>query len=278
MNDEGKRKPIKSNIITVPVYGIGNLKVTVEAIELTLQNAERLLDDSKHVSTPTKFALLEIGLEEVSKAWGMIMAFEKISQDKNPDFFKTQFKVAHIDMDKYDSTLKEIMPRIVAFFNKYNPDLFMMPFDSKRWYDHNVKISYLSQLIEYIREIALPLTRASSDRAKAVGDILGRYISKKLDLKEIDTKIDNIFNVNNEQLTEIVKLKESGLYVDTNNDVFISPSSIPFETETLENLLDSLIVMIKGEVKTLLVTLEIINSPKVTKNIIGPQEKKVKIE
>jgi hypothetical protein len=278
MNDDREKKSDKTENYGSKNGKIRNPKPTIEAIELMIQNAERLLDDSKHVSTPTKFALLEIGLEEVSKAWGIILTFDIISVDKNPNFFEALLKVGYVDTEKISDILDDILPKIIEFFSKYNPDSFMMPFDSKRWKDHKAKISYLSQLIEYINKIALPITRASSDRTKAIGDILGKHISIKRDLKEIDAEIDNILNVNYEHLTEIVRLKESGLYVDISNDVFIAPSSIPFETETLENLLDLLIGMIKGEVKSLLITLKTVNSHKATMNNNGQQEKKVKIE
>ena len=261
MNDDRERKSDKTENYGSKSGKIRNLKPTVEAIELMIQNAERLLDDSKQVSIPTKFALLEIGLEEVSKAWGMRFTFQKILADKNPDFFETQLKVGHIDTEKISDVLVNILPEISEFFSKYNPDSFMRPFDSDGWKHHEVKISYLSQLIEYINKIALPITRASSDRTKAIGDILGKHISIKPDLKEIDAEIDSILDVNYEHLTEIVRLKESGLYVDISNGVFISPSSSPFETGTLENLLELLIGMIKGEVKSLLIALETVNSP-----------------
>ncbi len=256
---------IRSNIVKVQVAG--KFPVTLEAVQLTIQNAKRLFEDSKNVSIPTEFALLELGLEEVAKAWGMVMTFEKRSQDENPDFFVTQFKVAHIEKEKYNTIIKEIKPKIKEFFSKNNPDLFMMPFDSENWYDHKAKISYHSKFIKYTREITIPMARASSDRAKAVGDILRGYISKKYlsDFEKLDAEIDKILNVDEEQLIDIVKLKENGLYVDIKNNVYVSPSSIPYETETLENLLNLFIEMVKGEVKVLLVTLQEINSPRFRK-------------
>lgn len=255
---------VKSNTVTVNVAG--SLPVQLEAIQLMIQNAERLLDDSQNVSIPTKFALLEIGIEEVSKGWGMVMTFEKRSQGKNPDFFETLFDVAHFEKEKYNTVIKEIMPKITGFFSRNNPDTFMMPFDSKSWYDHKAKINYISKLIKYIREIAIPIARARPDRARAIGDILGGYVSKKhpSDFKEIDTEIDKILDVDEEQLTDVIKLKENGLYVDITNNVYVSPSSIPFETETLENLLGLLIEMVKGEVKVLLITLQRSNARKAT--------------
>ncbi len=74
-------------------------------------------------------------------------------------------------------------------------------------------------------------------------------------MKEIDKIIDDILDVDDNQLTYIVNLKEYGLYLDVENDVYLSPSARTFETETLENLLALLIGMAKNEVSLLFIVL-----------------------
>lgn len=48
-----------------------------EDVQLTLQNIEGLFDDSQQVSIPTTITLLEIGLEEIAKTWGILLGYEK---------------------------------------------------------------------------------------------------------------------------------------------------------------------------------------------------------
>ncbi len=236
---------------------VGKLPITLEGAQLALNNAERLLIDSKNVSIPTKVALLEIGLEEIAKAWGIILNFEKVLFDQNTNALETFLKTAHINRKEYNKKMEEISKSITEFFDENDPESLLMPFNTETFSDHNSKIKFLSTFIKYIREIVLPLLRTSSDRIKQTREILGGYISKnKLsNMKEIDNIIDDILDVDYNQLTYIVNLKEYGLYLDVENDVYLSPSARRFETETLENLLALLIGMAKNEVSLLFIVL-----------------------
>ena len=81
---------------------VGKLPITLEGAQLAVHNAERLSIDSKNVSIPTKVALLEIGLEEIAKAWGIILNFEKILFDQNLNALETFRKTAHINRKEYN--------------------------------------------------------------------------------------------------------------------------------------------------------------------------------
>lgn len=236
---------------------VGKLPITLEGAQLAVHNAERLSIDSKNVSIPTKVALLEIGLEEIAKAWGIILNFEKILFDQNLNALETFRKTAHINRKEFNKKIEEIYKSIMKFFDENDPESLLIPFNTETFSDHNSKIKFLSRFIKYIREIQLPLLRTSSDRIKQAREILGGYISKnKLsNLKEIDKIIDDILDVDDNQLTYIVNLKEYGLYLDVENDVYLSPSARNFETETLGNLLALLIGMAKNEVSLLFLVL-----------------------
>ena len=236
---------------------IGKLPITLEGAQLAVNNAERLLNDSKNVSIPTMVALLEIGLEEIAKAWGIILNFEKVLFEQNQNAFETFMKTAHINRKGYNKKIEEISKSITKFFDENDPESLLIPFNTDTFSDHNSKIKFLSTFIKYIREIQLPLTRTSSDRIKQAREILGGYISKKKlsYTKEIDRFIDHILDVDDNQLSYIVNLKEYGLYLDVENDVYLSPSAGSFETETLKNLLTLLIVMAKNEVSLLFIVL-----------------------
>lgn len=239
--------------IHIRVIGNGNIPISLEGVQLAIENSERLFNDSNNVSTPTKFALLEIGLEEIAKAWGIILAYES-DNFRDHNFGKTFIKKVHISKKKFDSYISKIN-------EDYKTDInwFMKPFDTNTFSQHNKKIEFLSKFIEYIRHTQLPLIRATSDRDKMIRELFGRYISKDklLNLKDSDKIIDNILNVvDTKQFNDILELKENGLYLDVQNDVFISPSSRSFETETLENLLEILIIMAKNEITLILATLK----------------------
>lgn len=80
---------VRSN--TVKVNVVGKLPITLEGVQLALQNAERLFNDSQQVSIPTRVALLEIGLEEITKTWGILLGYEKNMFENNPDLLKRSF-------------------------------------------------------------------------------------------------------------------------------------------------------------------------------------------
>ncbi len=239
---------------TIKINVIGNLPISLEGAQLAIENSERLFSDSQNVSTPTKIALLEIGLEEIAKAWGIILGYES-NNLRDPNFRETFIKKAHIKKNKIVE--KRLQEKIKAFSSENNAHLFMMPFDTKTFTEHKNKIEFLSKFIEHIRDIELPLIREASDRDKMIREILGRYISKNklLNLQGTDKIIDNILNVDTAQFNDILAVKEHGLYLDVQNNTFISPSARSFDTDTLENLLDLLIGVAKNEITLLLATL-----------------------
>ncbi|SJK85223.1 hypothetical protein [Cuniculiplasma divulgatum] len=243
--------------MTAKVNIAGNLPNTFEGVQLALENAERLFNDSQQVSIPTKVALLEIGLEEIAKTWGIFIGYEKNLFERNPQFLKRFLQLTHIKVDEYNKEVSKISKAISDFFDDVGQEYFSNPFDTISFSNHDAKIEFLSKFIKYIREIQLPILRTSSDRGKLRRDILGRYLSKSksADMKKADEIIDDILDIDDEQLGDIVSLKEYGLYLHVQNDFYISPNARSFEMETLENLLALLIGMAKNEVSLLSIVL-----------------------
>lgn len=246
---------VESNTLKVNV--VGKLPITLEGVQLVHQNAESLFNDSQKVSIPTKVALLEIALEEIAKTRGILLGYEKNLFDKNPDLMETFLRSAHIGVENYNKKITELDNVITDFFDDVGQTYFLTPFGTNSFSDHDAKIKFLSKFIKYIREIQLPLLRSSSDRGKLKREILGRYIPKNraTDIKETDKIIGEILDVDDEQLSDIVKLKEYGLYLHVQNDVYIYPSARSLETATLENFLALLIAMAKNEVSLLFIVL-----------------------
>ena len=245
------RKPTEINI-----PGTGKIPISLEGGQLAIENSERLFNDSQNVSTPTQFALLEIGLEEIAKAWGIILSYEFNSIKENRNFLDAYIKKLHIDKNKIDNRIKEINS-LEALFSENDINWFMMPFDTKTFSKHNEKIEFLSKFIKYIRTM-LPIMSGTYDPVKRAREIIGRYISrdKLANIKDADKGVDDILNIDTNQIKDILEKKEQGLYLDVQNNVFISPSARIFETETLENLLDLLIGMAKSEMTVILATLK----------------------
>lgn len=247
---------IKSKTLKINFIGKGKIPVNLEGVQLALQNAERLFNDSQKVSIPTKVSLLEIGLEEIAKTWGILLGYEK-TLFNNHDSINTYFQSLHIDQESYNKKIDELDSRITEFFDNADLKNFFTPFDTKSFSNHNAKIKFLSKFIKYIREIELPIIRSGSDRIKSTREIFGKYISKNklINIKEADKIIDNILDIDYEQLNYIINLKEHGLYLDVENNTYISPNARSFETGTLENLLSLLISMAKNEVSLLFIVL-----------------------
>ena len=141
---------------------VGKLPITLEGAQLAVHNAERLSIDSKNVCIPTKVALLEFGLEEIAKAWGIILNFEKILFDQNLNALETLRKTAHINRKEFNKKIEEIYKSIMKFFDENDPESLLIPFNTETFSDHNSKIKFLSRFIKYIREIQLPLLRTSA--------------------------------------------------------------------------------------------------------------------
>lgn len=250
---------IKSNTVTTLVTGktkkgikVKNkeLSISLEAIQLCILNAERLLDDSQNVRIPTKMALLELGLEEISKAWGLLLTFAKQTFDRNLNLIERFFEVSHIDRKKYSDAIKKIEPQIEKYFSDTTFESFMTPFNKDSFTNHHKKIEFLSKLIWYIKNITLPLLKLSQDRKNFANDILGKFVGN-INLKMSDKVISEILNINEDELEELVSLKEKGIYVDIEGETFISPSSRNYYPDILQNLLVLLISMSKNELTTL---------------------------
>ena len=250
---------IKSNTVTITVKektkkstngASKDIPISLDGIQLCILNAERLHVDSHNVSIPTKMALLELGLEEISKAWGLLLAFEKQTFDQNPNLIKTYFELLHIDLTRYTKAIQKNEPKIKKYLSDMTFKLFLHPFDKDSFTNHRKKIKFLSKLIWYIKNITLPLLKSSQDREKFAKDILGKYVGK-IDLKTADKVTSEILSINEGELEELVSLKEKGIYVDIEGGTFINPSSRNYYPDILQNLLVLLISMSKNELTTL---------------------------
>ena len=231
------------------------IPIGLEGAQLCVQNAERLFQDSQSTSTPTKTALLEIGLEEVSKAWGILMIFEKKIFNENSTLSEYLKRALHLDEEKFNKITGENENKFREYLGNVQFENLINPFDEKSFSNHNAKINYLSLMIGLVKNISLPIFRYSIDREKLTRELLGKFIPK-IELEDQDKIINEILNINTNNLSEIIRMKEKGLYVDIEGGSLISPSSRVFVPSILNDLLSLLIVLSKNEMVFLAKVLE----------------------
>ncbi len=231
------------------------LKINLEGIQICIQNAERLRLDSQNVSPPTEMALLELGLEEISKAWILLMRFETQSFLTNSVLLSRFLDIAHIDETKFKEIVEENRTEIEKYILSSSLESFITPFDSHSFTDHKAKINYLSNLVGYIKKISLSTVQQSQNREEFAKDILGKFIGE-IDIESMDETISEALNINEDQLGELISIKEKGIYVDIEGGYLISPSSRNYFPKVLINLLVLLIATCKNELITLSKALE----------------------
>lgn len=242
--------------VTVKVKGkVKSITISLEGIQLCVQNAERLFQDSQSTSTPTKTALLEIGLEEVSKAWGILIYFIIRILNENPSFLKYLNKYSHLDGRKFNKLSKENSNKIERYIKNAQLENLINPFDEELFSNHKPKVEYLSQVIDFIKNIVLPIFQPVTDRKKLTEELFGKFVLN-VRLEDQDKNINEILSISTNNLNEIIQMRENGLYVDIEGGSLVSPSSRRFLPSILNNLLFLLIVSCKNEIVILAKALE----------------------
>ena len=232
-----------------PTKGI-SIPVTLESLQLCLNNAERLFEDSQNVSVPSAFALLEISMEETSKALGLLMAFEMKQFKENPNSLQKYMELSGIAQKEYNEVVQKISKDTKDFFEKNGENFFLMPFDEKTWKDHKSKVDYISEFIVYMKKVTFPILRGSQNRLVLIESLYGKHFPKLApeSVTEIDKKIYEILSINEQHLEEIINMKNQSLYVELTGNSLVDPSSRNYVLEVLESLTWLLITVIKNEI------------------------------
>ena len=237
----------------------------IESVQIYIENVTRLTEDSSKVSTPTRFALLELALEELAKAWAILFSIEIKTFEENEDFEKEYIKINYIDKNAFDRALDERLKFLDISQSKIF-DGSLSDINSVNFTKHQVKIEYIGDLIKLLREILLPVSRYSLDRVKLASDILGKYIAPmdSSTVANADVLVVSILSIKTDHLIEILRIKNSSLYVDAIGNHLISPSARNYEIKTLENLVLLLTVLIKNELILFSKTMSQYNKKKLT--------------
>ncbi len=182
---------------------------TLENVYKCIDNAFRLYDDASKVSTPTKAALLELGIEELVK--GLLITFktpefhklamsQPLDNDKNFMLSSQQFKISDFKVHDHKKRLEMIQFILDGIKELYNNDK-----------------GYLDPLLDRVTQNYRKFSPVP------VGD------SKKA----LDTEISLLSYMD---IKKLYKIKEHGFYVDFDNGKVIEPKNVEFQLEGIRRV------------------------------------------
>ena len=206
--------------------------VSFSAVELSVENAERLLIDATKTSPPTSAALAELSIEEVSKAW--LLYFRFMAQGRTVR-----------NLPRIPASVRKAMEAAAESSLKDFRDLDHTIREAFR--DHRVKLRFLGFLLKQL-EVSLPAFAHSAEMTRIGQDIQGPAINvREFDAaKEINSIQRLITSFRIEGLTDLDSVKKRGFYVNTTDrGDLISPSIYSPPTRLLLELAAFLIVALK---------------------------------
>jgi len=180
--------------------------INLQDIQLCINNAERLYKDSKSVSNPTKLALIELSLEEISKGW--IFCFKYVARNPNSldfqPFIKKSGKGAIDEIDKKH-------PDSVKEYDKLRKILESFKYEDLK--NHDLKIDFLIQLKKDLQSWSF--ISSFIDYQKIQEYIIRGIIKENFDSdKEINSFEDFLNQINEDNLKKLINMKNDALYVD----------------------------------------------------------------
>ena len=186
--------------------------ISLSDIQLFLINAERLYNDSKTVSFPTKVALIEISLEEVAKGWFFMLKFLKrhpmeLSIAENFIESSAINKIPTNELNEFSKKFSDLVDRVESF--TYNDLIY-----------HKKKIEILSLIKQWIQNILdLQIKYPFLTSYEKISEFVTRgIIRERFDTNEIKNVLQKakefLSQINEDKLEKITKLKEDGFYVD----------------------------------------------------------------
>jgi len=213
-----------------------------------MQNGERLFADSQtSVSMPTKVALLELSLEEVSKAY--VILYQYVSQKLKSKGATSRYNRATYGRET-EPILRQAELRKLYAKRMELQDL-LRPMTVKEFRSHEVKLERLIGVIAAIKAVA-PAFRRHVRSEAILEQRVAPYVhwerfsaSLKANAKAMD---EFLLSIKEEGLRGLPRMKEAGFYVDYVDGKYLFPTSHPDAIVFLEALLNILIRQIRFEV------------------------------
>jgi hypothetical protein len=219
---------------------------TLEGIQMCAMNAERLFNDAqKGVSEPTAVALLELSLEELSKAFALLFRhIDERFEDANP-----RRSIKLVSQSLGTKTLpqfsKEDLKKIREATAANN---LGAPMTAEEFGDHVVKLERIQAVIKYVK-IVIPIMTKYANKQSVLSSRGAGLMNLKAIEKEVgEQKGDYLEVINEEKIPELTLHKEKALYVDYER-VFRSPSTQVYPTTALGYLVATLLAALKWDVQ-----------------------------
>jgi len=225
--------------------------ISLSDIQLFLINAERLYNDSKTVSIPTKVALIEISLEEVAKGWFFMLKFLKRHTMKlsiAENFIESDAinKIPTDELNEFSKKFSDLVDRVESF--TYN-DL--------KYHEKKIKILHLTkQWIQNILDLEIKypfliLTSYEKISEFATRGIIRERVNTNEIINVLQITKEILSQINEDKLEKITKLKEYGFYVDITPSGHVKSPTILTESSLNLNYLEIFLQMLIDVLKFL---------------------------
>jgi hypothetical protein len=198
-------------------------RVPLEAVQLCIDNALRLLEDSDGVSEPTRAALIELSLEEIAKGWVLIVNLSDFGkQVLTPE----QMLKASLG----ESTTAAYRHHLAMVTNYFQTEVIAKAPKLEEVFrtvgSHRKKLEFVGRLLEWTRLIISgPVDQSSAEASTEfyLGPAFRARTSPEARL-ELQEALDSL---NPGALDSLTAIKEGGFYVDRSpGEAYVSPTSL----------------------------------------------------
>lgn len=223
-----------------------HVPATLEGVQICFMNAERLFNDAqKGVSEPTAVALLELSLEELSKAFALL--FHHIDERFDAAGRRKSIKLVSQSLGK--KTLpqfsKEEIEKIRAATAANN---LGAPMTVEEFGNHNVKLERIQAVVRYVK-VVIPIMMKHADRQSIISSRGAGLVNLKAVEKQAGEQSEEYLEIiNDEKIPELTLHKEKALYVDFEK-AFRSPSTQVYPTAALAYLVGTLLNALKWDIQ-----------------------------
>lgn len=230
---------------------IGQARVPLEAVQLCADNAARLIEDSQGASEPTRAALLEVAMEEVSKGWILmthltdvgapVIDSERLSNEMygRPDAF--------VPDSEFGRSITQFVEGVVTVAPSVG-DAFGGP------KVHRKRLEFLGHIFGWIRNL-IETAGESGESDRLFHFFYGKAMRPGLSHSEAKSELlETLRTLDETQLSNLGRLKEEGLYVNrTPGGGFVSPTSLPYpDLDDLEDVTVLPLELLRLNIRSLL--------------------------
>jgi hypothetical protein len=223
-------------------------RVPLEAVQLCIDNAYRLVDDSQDLSEPTAAALLELALEEVGKAWVLMVRLSDVGTGvlSPEEFFKQALgeKISR-RYRRYSRKSGEYFQREVRAKAPSLEETFAAPGTKG---SHKKKLEFVGRLLAWHRILLSAPPDPAVERSLSKF-LISPAVRPTTGSKGTEPILDLLDQFDEKLLPSLTAIKEGGFYVDrTRGGSYVSPTSL-----TLPDIDD-----LEAIVRLLLTTLQLV--------------------